>query len=775
MQTHQHQPHADVKTATRLSSNSTTNSSAGEPLHAEIRDGLEHAFGDVVLFDDGANGVALGLGSEMRLLGLCGHAHLATLLQRASSEQFSNPVDEGAHLRRQVAVMQIDHRNRHGNRLPLRQHFDQATVFEVRLNHVHRRLHQAEALQGTGNISVAVVDRQLAGHLHFGGVAIDHEIPVDGATGAAGEIMHRLVILQIVDGVRHALALEVCRRTAGDRLESTDAARHHAGVLQIADADDAIDGLLHHVDRTVAHAHNQFDIRVFAIEVAQIGQQQQAADRGRHVNAQASLRATRDVAKRGLGLIHLSQDAHATFVISRAVGRQADAARGAIEQTHLQQTFQSLHDGRDGRARQIEVVGGAREAVGVDYGRKDLHCLKTVHLILPGNDDRVVKTLSDCFTTAAKTGFSLPICHLLLPLAGFSPLRPASLKIVEKRTSIGLTSLFLKLIRSFYAYCSNLTNSVVEFAGFIRPHAVAHNPLQLSESGVNRRPKIMEVQQLAKDSAVGKVSNFAVPGPIGSIPVRLYQPAGDVKTGALLPLVLYFHGGGFVSGGLDDADLQAQYIARHSHAVVLSVAYALAPAKPFPAAPEDAYAAACWAVKNAVKLHIDPARMAVAGDDAGGNLAASLTMIARDRCALPFAAQVLISPMLDPSMTLLGDAARLKSDMTAADCAACYSQYLPQTMQRLHPYAAPLEASRLAGLPPAFIATAECDVLHTEAEKYASSLIRAGVHTQVARFAGITHGALRTHIPLLKEIVEFLRRRFSVAGTGPSNLAFQPS
>lgn len=317
-----------------------------------------------------------------------------------------------------------------------------------------------------------------------------------------------------------------------------------------------------------------------------------------------------------------------------------------------------------------------------------------------------------------------------------------------------------------------MANSVVEFAGFIRPHAVAHNPLQLSESGVNRRPKIMEVQQ---STEVSSVSNFAVPGPIGRIPVRLYQPAGDLRSGALLPLVLYFHGGGFVSGGLDDADLQAQYIARHSHAVVLSVAYALAPDKPFPAAPEDAYAAACWAVKNAAQLHIDSSRIAVAGDDAGGNLAASLTMIARDRCAVPFAAQVLISPMLDPSMTLLGDAQRLNSDTTAADCAACYRQYLPQTMQRLHPYAAPLEASRLAGLPPAYIATAGCDVLHTEAEKYASSLIRAGVHTQVARFAGITHGALRTHIPLLKEIVEFLRRRFSVAATGPSNLAFQPS
>ncbi|EJL87542.1 esterase/lipase [Herbaspirillum sp. CF444] len=352
---------------------------------------------------------------------------------------------------------------------------------------------------------------------------------------------------------------------------------------------------------------------------------------------------------------------------------------------------------------------------------------------------------------------------------------PANQKNPENRSSIGSPTILAKLIQSFYAYCSGMANSVVDFACFIGPRAVAHNPLQSSEPGFCASHPIMEVLQ---ESAV---SNFTVPGPIGRIPVRLYHPlaSGEKKlkntSGPLLPLVLYFHGGGFVSGGLDDADLQAQYISQHSHAVVLSVDYALAPAKPFPAAPEDAYAACCWAVKNAADLHIDTSRIAVAGDDAGGNLAASLTMITRDRCAAPFAAQVLISPMLDPSMTLLGDAKRLNSDITAEKCAAGYRQYLPQTMQRLHPYAAPLEASRLAGLPPAFIATAECDVLHTEAEKYASSLIRAGVHTQVARFAGLTHGALRTHIPLLKEIVEFLRRRFNVTGTGPTNLAFQPS
>ncbi|WP_255458996.1 MULTISPECIES: alpha/beta hydrolase [unclassified Herbaspirillum] len=284
----------------------------------------------------------------------------------------------------------------------------------------------------------------------------------------------------------------------------------------------------------------------------------------------------------------------------------------------------------------------------------------------------------------------------------------------------------------------------------------------------------MQSAATGREPAAPTIRNFSIPGPIGMIPVRLYQPADTPVSNQRLPLVLYFHGGGFVSGGLDDADLQASYIARHGHTVVLSVSYALAPAKPFPAAPEDAYAAVVWAYKHAAELHIDQRRIAVAGDDAGGNLAASLTMITRDRCAMSLVAQVLISPMLDPSMRLLGDAERLNSDTNATICAARYRQYLPHTMQRLHPYAAPLEVTRLAGLPAAFIGTAECDVLHLEAENYAGALIRAGVHTQVARFAGITHGALRTHLPLLRDIVDFLRRRFGALVNGGTELSPQP-
>ncbi len=254
--------------------------------------------------------------------------------------------------------------------------------------------------------------------------------------------------------------------------------------------------------------------------------------------------------------------------------------------------------------------------------------------------------------------------------------------------------------------------------------------------------------------------DLSIIGPAGAIALRLYRPE---ETRPVLPVVLYFHGGGFVGGSIDDADVPARFIAEYCPALVLVVGYALAPARPFPAAPEDAHCAALWAADNVGRFGGDPRRLAVAGDDAGGNLAASLTLIARDRNGPEIAAQVLISPMLDPSMTRLGDGARLNSDLSAATCADRYRQYLPQSRQRLHPYASPLASVRQAGLPPALIVTAGCDVLHNEAEKYAASLIAAGVPTQVVRFAGVTHAALVGHRPALGEITHFLHHRLGEA------------
>jgi acetyl esterase len=268
---------------------------------------------------------------------------------------------------------------------------------------------------------------------------------------------------------------------------------------------------------------------------------------------------------------------------------------------------------------------------------------------------------------------------------------------------------------------------------------------------------------LESDAVVagGEVSlvtkNVEIPGYARQIPLRLHRPEGVQNP----PVVLYFHGGGFVSGSLDEADRPARHIAANLPALVVMVGYSLAPLHPFPAAPEDAYAAMRWVMAHAKKLDADAHRLALVGHDAGGNLAASLALIARDRNVTAVLAQVLIGPMLDPSMTRIGDETRLNSDLSVATCAACYRDYLPGLNARVHPYASPLESSRLGGLPPAFIATAQYDVLHIEAEKYAAELIDAGVQTQVERFAGVTHAALPTHPRLMDEALHFLRRHLS--------------
>jgi acetyl esterase len=238
--------------------------------------------------------------------------------------------------------------------------------------------------------------------------------------------------------------------------------------------------------------------------------------------------------------------------------------------------------------------------------------------------------------------------------------------------------------------------------------------------------------------------------PIG---LRLYRPGGASG----LPIVLYFHGGGFVRGTLDDADIAARYLAAALPALVVSVDYSLAPQFPFPAAPEDAYRAALWIMTRSRAFGGNAKRVYAAGHDAGGQIANGLAFIGRDRGDVRLVAQALFAPMLDPSLTRLGDERRLGSDITAGECAACYRAYLPEASQRVHPYAAPLESLRLAGLPPTLIVTAQNDVLHIEAEKYASRLIDAGVRTQVVRYPRISHAQIANDAAALSEAVRFFR------------------
>lgn len=259
-----------------------------------------------------------------------------------------------------------------------------------------------------------------------------------------------------------------------------------------------------------------------------------------------------------------------------------------------------------------------------------------------------------------------------------------------------------------------------------------------------------------RDSGLLDVANIRIEGYSQIIPLRVYRRT-DVKQD--VPVLLYFHGGGFTRGSVLQADYAARHFAQHTPALVISVGYSLAPKFPFPAAPEDAWRAAEWARKHARIYGADERKIAVAGYDAGGSIANGLTLIARDR-GLHIEAQALFGPMLDPSLSRLGDEHILASDITASDCAQSYRAYLPKIAQRMHPYAAPIESTRLAGLPSTFIATAQNDVLHVEAEQYACRLIDSGVATHVTRFPGISHAALADDPAALLEGVRFLQYRF---------------
>jgi len=220
-----------------------------------------------------------------------------------------------------------------------------------------------------------------------------------------------------------------------------------------------------------------------------------------------------------------------------------------------------------------------------------------------------------------------------------------------------------------------------------------------------------------------------------SLDVRFH---GRRPTAGTLPLVLHFHGGTFNGGSLDCGAGVAQLLAQ-AGAVVMSVDYPLAPAHPFPQAIDTGYAALQWAWKARHKLAGPGAPLMVAGEEAGGNLAAAIALMARDRQEVPLSGQILLSPMLDACVATasLRDAC---AQARAADCvwAKGWRQYLPSAADAGHPYAAPGAVRRLAGLPPALLVTAQDDPLRDETLAYAARLRTAGLQVQAGVLAAPT-------------------------------------
>jgi len=231
------------------------------------------------------------------------------------------------------------------------------------------------------------------------------------------------------------------------------------------------------------------------------------------------------------------------------------------------------------------------------------------------------------------------------------------------------------------------------------------------------------------------IRDIVVQGAAGALAARVYSAA---DAGAKLDsLIVFFHGGGFVEGNLDDAHEFLVHLATaNPSCLVLSTTYTLAPVSPFPAAVEDAHAVLLWAKKNKAKLGWSGKTMVVSGIEAGANLAAVSGLMSRDRGGPELAGQVLIMPMLDPGLTT-GSMRAMSGDANLVEvadaCAACYRGYLPNAADRTHPYASPLQSSRLKNLPPALILSAEDDPLRDEAEQYGAKLIACGVQTTIQR------------------------------------------
>jgi acetyl esterase len=285
-----------------------------------------------------------------------------------------------------------------------------------------------------------------------------------------------------------------------------------------------------------------------------------------------------------------------------------------------------------------------------------------------------------------------------------------------------------------------------------------------------REMMLAGIPGLGPPEPVAKVEDRRVPGPLGEIPLRLYWPAGGSSPGA----IVFFHGGGWVLGDLATHDHLCRVLANAAGCLVAAVDYRLAPEHKFPAAPEDAFAATAWVQANAASLGIDTRsgdgpRIAVVGDSAGGNLAAVVSLMCRDRGEPSPALQVLVYAATDynvetPSYRACGQGYMLTRD----DMRWFWRQYLAHEEDGYHPYASPLRCDDLTGLPRALVMTAEFDPLRDEGEAYAARLQAAGVPTRLVRYDGMIHGFLRrlTTFPVAKaavaEIAREVRSAFDV-------------
>jgi acetyl esterase len=236
---------------------------------------------------------------------------------------------------------------------------------------------------------------------------------------------------------------------------------------------------------------------------------------------------------------------------------------------------------------------------------------------------------------------------------------------------------------------------------------------------------------------VDQIENRDIDGPNGPIPIRIYRSTNQESKAALV----YYHGGGWVGGDLDTHEALCRSITNAANCTVIAVDYRLAPEYQYPAAAADSFDCFAWVCQNCEALNLDPEKIAVGGDSAGGNLAAVVSLMARDRNHPLPCQQILIYPIVNcdlatPSYQQYAEGYSL----TAAGMKWFWQHYAPDVAQSKQPSASPLLAADLTGLPPALVILAEYDVLRSEGEQYATRLQQAGIPTQQTQYPGMIHG-----------------------------------
>lgn len=236
--------------------------------------------------------------------------------------------------------------------------------------------------------------------------------------------------------------------------------------------------------------------------------------------------------------------------------------------------------------------------------------------------------------------------------------------------------------------------------------------------------------------AVEKVENKTIAGANGSIPIRIYTPKGDGP----FPVILYFHGGGWVIADLDTYDASPRALANGSNAIVVSSHYRQAPEHKFPAAHDDAHAAYKWVLENAQEFNGDPKRVALVGESAGGNLAASVSILAREHKMQMPLHQVLIYPIADNETDKASYIENAKAKpLDLAGMQWFFKQYLKTPADGENRLISLLDEKNLKGLPPTTVITAQIDPLRSEGSAYVQALKKAGVKTRYQNYKGVTH------------------------------------